>query len=185
MFTLYRLLNFSCRHKNLSSIVRMNSNCTPVLEQAVRFSHIKPRTWAVGREGSFSINPSPYFWIYLLPSQWVPVLFPSYFLPLRSEYPSTLHQGVAQTPPPGPPEAEPIRCVTIHFRDWHGAALLRYRNSTQITVVMCSRSLIRSDFRACAEATRYSVNITAWIWMWTRQNAFLSLNTASLISQKI
>ena len=84
-----------------------------------------------------------------------------------------------------PPEAEPIRCVTIHFQDWHGEALLCYRNSTQITVLMCCRSLIRSDFRACAEATRYSVNITAWIWMWTRQNAFLSLNTASLIAKKI
>ena len=90
----------------------------------------------------------------------------------------------AELPPPGLPEAEPIRCVTIHFRDWHGEALLCYRNSTQITVLMCCRSLIRSDFRACETATRYSVNITAWIWMWTRQNAFLSLNTASLIAKK-
>ena len=67
----------------------------------------------------------------------------------------------AELPPPGLPEAEPIRCVTIHFRDWHGEALLCYRNSTQITVLMCCRSLIRSDFRACETATRYSVNITA------------------------
>ena len=30
---------------------------------------------------------------------------------------------------------EPIRYVTLHFRDWHGAASLRYKNGDKITVI--------------------------------------------------
>ena len=91
----------------------------------------------------------------------------------------------AERPPPRPPGSRTYPMCYDPLPRLARRALFRYRNSTQISVLMCSKSLIRSDFRACAEATRYSVNITAWIWMWTRQNAFLSLNTASLIAKKI
>ena len=60
---------------------------------------------------------------YLLPSQWVPGLAPIYvFLP-RAEQVFTLQQ-------------------TIVLRDRRGAASLRYRNSAEITVLMCEQKLL-------------------------------------------
>ena len=57
---------------------------------------------------------------YLLPSQWVPGLAPIYvFLP-RAEQMFTPQQ-------------------TIVLRDRRGAASLRYRNSAEITVLMCEQ----------------------------------------------
>ena len=36
-------------------------------------------------------------------------------------------------------DAQTIRYVTLHFRDRRGEALLRYKNRTEITVLMCER----------------------------------------------
>ena len=36
-------------------------------------------------------------------------------------------------------DAKTIRYVTLHFRDRRGEALLRYKNRTEITVLMCER----------------------------------------------
>ena len=99
--------------------------------------------------------------------------------------PSSGTSPAASYKDPPPPWAEPVRCVTLHFE----IGTEQLRSVTEIApkspFLRVNRSPIRYDFRACATATRYSVIITAWIWMWTRQNAFLSLNTASLIAKKI
>ena len=42
--------------------------------------------------------------------------------------------------------------VTLHFRDRHGAPLLRYINRSEITVLMCEHKLYPYGFRACAKA---------------------------------
>ena len=36
-------------------------------------------------------------------------------------------------------DAKTIRYVTLHFRDRRGEALLRYKNRTEIAVLMCER----------------------------------------------
>ena len=46
---------------------------------------------------------------------------------------------------------EPIRYVTLRFRDWHGAAWLRYKNGGKIPLLLrVNRIPIRYDFRAGA-----------------------------------
>ena len=42
--------------------------------------------------------------------------------------------------------------VTLHFRDRHGAPLLRYINRSEITVLMCEHKLYPYGFCACAKA---------------------------------
>ena len=74
--------------------------------------------------GSSFLNPSPYSWILLL-SQWIPVLAPTY-----SRIP------VHTAPKCG---TEPIRYVTLHFRDRRGTVLLGYKNRSEITVLMCDQ----------------------------------------------
>ena len=50
--------------------------------------------------------------------------------------------------------------MTLHVRDRHGAASLRYRNRAAITVLMCEQNPIRRyGFRAGAKAIRYCLNI--------------------------
>ena len=53
---------------------------------------------------------------YLLPSLWIPVLFPTYSLLLRSEYSMIvpIHTTLKRS-------TELIRFVTLLFRDWRGA----------------------------------------------------------------
>ena len=58
------------------------------------------------------------------------VLAPTYLPPRRSEYVFTLHR---------PYGTDPIRYVTLHFRDRLGEASLRYRNRAEITVCMCEQ----------------------------------------------
>ena len=69
------------------------------------------RARAVGREGVVLSIPilTPK---YLLPSQWIQVLFPTYSLSLRSEYSMILPTLKRST--------ELIRFVTLLFRDWRG-----------------------------------------------------------------
>ena len=45
----------------------------------------------------------------------------------------------------------PIQNVTLNFRDRRGAASLRYRNSTEITVLMCEQMSYPVWFRAVAK----------------------------------
>ena len=69
------------------------------------------------------------------------------------EYLFTLPQKMAQ---------KPIRYVTIHFQDRRGAASLRYRNRSEISVLCVNKSPIRYGFRAGARAIRYSVDIVKY-----------------------
>ena len=55
----------------------------------------------------------------------------------------------------------PIRYVTLHLRDRHGAALLRYRYRPENTVACVNRGPIRYGFHARAKAIQNSVNITS------------------------
>ena len=60
------------------------------------FTHIEHRTGAVGLEGL--VNLIPVFTLeHLLPSQWIPFLFPTYSLPLQSVYLFTLRRSVAES----------------------------------------------------------------------------------------
>ena len=53
---------------------------------------------------------------------------------------------------------EPLRYMTLHFRDRRGAALLRYRNRAKITVLMCEQKpYIRYGFRAGARAIPFGL----------------------------
>ena len=53
----------------------------------------------------------------------------------------------------------PIRFATLYFRDLRDAASLRYRNRTEITVLVCEQSPVQYGFSACAKAIRDSVNM--------------------------
>ena len=52
---------------------------------------------------------------------------------------------------------EPLRYVTLHFRDRRGAASLRYRNRAQITVLCEQKPYIRYGFRAGARAIPFGL----------------------------
>ena len=59
------------------------------------FTHIEHRAGMIGREDL--VHSIPVFTPeYLLTSKWVPILAPTYPLPLRSEYPFILHQRMTQ-----------------------------------------------------------------------------------------
>ena len=58
---------------------------------------------------------------------------------------------------------EPLRYVTLHFRDRRGAASPRYRNRAEIIVLMFEQKpYIRYGFRACARAIPFGL-------VWTGQ----------------
>ena len=68
-------------------------------------------------------------------------------LPLRFEYLFTLRRRGTETYP-----------VYVNpLQDWRGAALFRYKNRAEITVVMCDHVVFRVD----ARAFRYSANIAS------------------------
>ena len=101
------------------------------------FTHIEHRTRAGGWEGLalyiLILTPE-----YLLPSQWTQVLFPTYSLPLRSEYLVTPHQIVA---------VKLSDMWRSNFRDRRAAAAwLCYSNRTEITVLTCEQR----PYQACA-----------------------------------
>ena len=58
---------------------------------------------------------------------------------------------------------EPLRYMTLHFRDRRGAASLRYRNRAKITVVMCEQKPYPVWFSCMRKSysVRLSVNRTA------------------------
>ena len=79
----------------------------------------------------------------------VPVLAPTYSLPLRSQYLFRWHR----TYPIGD---APLRCQDAPpYR--RGTASFRYRNRAEISALTVNGSLIRYGFRAGARAIRYSV----------------------------
>ena len=55
--------------------------------------------------------------------------------------------------------------LSLHFQDRCGKASFRYRNHTEITVLMCKqiRGPIRYRFRVGAGAIPYNLNITHWL----------------------
>ena len=56
---------------------------------------------------------------------------------------------------------EPLRYVTLHFRDRRGAASPRYRNRAEIIVLMFEQKpYIRYGFRACARAIPFGLVLT-------------------------
>ena len=79
------------------------------------FNHIEHRARKVGREG-FVLSIPILTPKYLLPSRWIPVLFPTYSLLLRSEYSMIvpIHTTLKRS-------TELIRFVTLLFRDRRGA----------------------------------------------------------------
>ena len=87
----------------------------------------------------------------LLPSQWVPVLDPTYLLPRRVDQVFTLHQRTAK---------KTIRYVMLHFRDLRDAASLAV---TEIALLQpflyVNRSPVQYDFHGGAKAIRYCVNM--------------------------
>ena len=93
------------------------------------FTDFEHRVGAVGREGLVNYIPvlTPE---YLLLSQWIPVLVPIYTLLLSSKY---LFQCTKVW------HLELIRYATLHLRDKNSASWLLYRNSTEITVLMCEQ----------------------------------------------
>ena len=48
-----------------------------------------------------------------------------------------------------------VQYVTLHFRDWRGAASLRHENRAEITVLLCEQNPIRCGFRAGGKAVWY------------------------------
>ena len=55
---------------------------------------------------------------------------------------------------------EPVRYVTLPFRDRRGAASQRFRNRADIAVLICKQKpYIRDGFNAGERAIRYSVNM--------------------------
>ena len=58
-------------------------------------------------------------------------------IPLSELFTSAADQIPSHTTPEC--GTEPIRYVTLHFRDRRGAATLRYRNRAKITVLMCEQ----------------------------------------------
>ena len=68
----------------------------------------------------------------------LPVFTPTHLLPLRFEYLFTLRRrGTERYPVYDNP-----------LQDWRGAALFRYKNRAEITVVMCDHVVFRVDARA-------------------------------------
>ena len=121
--------------------------------------------------------------MYLLPSQWVPVLFLTYLLPLVSDYLFTLHHTRRAGSLVRVREtfwlrrtrtSEPARGIK-YTKVWHRnypifdvsllrssrRSLIRYRNRTEITVLIkcVNRSPVRYDFRAGAKVIKYSLNM--------------------------
>ena len=97
------------------------------------FTHIEQRAREVGREGLVQLKPSRHFGIFtsvLVDSSPRSYLFTS----------ATVRISVYTAPKCG---TEPIRYVTLHFRDQCGALLcgasLRCRNRAEITVLICEQ----------------------------------------------
>ena len=104
------------------------------------FTHIKHCAGAVGWEGLVNLNPflSPK---YLLPSQLILVLAPSYLLLLRSKYLFTPHQSEIQTP---------IWYVMLHLQSaWYSFAVLQKPCWPKSPFVCVNRSNIWCGFHAC------------------------------------
>ena len=72
---------------------------------------------------------------YLLQSQWVSDIAPTYSLSRRTEYVFTLHQSMAQNHL----LTKPIRYVTLHFLDRRGSLSLRLRHRTATTALTCEQ----------------------------------------------
>ena len=93
-------------------------------------------------------NPNPHSWIFtfisLDPS-------PRSYLFTSATVPIPVHIA----PKCG---TEPIRYVTLHFRDQRGEASLRYRSRAEITVLRCQQE----PHALLARSIRYRVNIT-WL----------------------
>ena len=138
--------------KNVSNVVTMNP---PVLDQGYwipfcadtkiypgivwtatvhdwnkSFTHIKYRFGAV-------LNTNLHFRL-----SRVPVVASTHLLPLQFEYLFTLRRRGTETYP----------IYDNPLQDWRRAALFRYKNRTEITVVMCDHVVFRVD----AGAFRYS-----------------------------
>ena len=83
---------------------------------------------------------------YLLPSQWVPVLLPSYSLPQRCDFLFTLYQG-----------------VVLNLFD----NVTQFRSGTEIApkslFVCVNKALFWYGFRVGAKAFWCMVNIALWV----------------------
>ena len=119
--------NFSCRHKSYS-VLSVNSN-SPGRHKS--FTHIENRASAVGREELVYQSPV-LIPKKLLPSQWVPGLAPTYFLPRRAEHNNASKYGTKS-----------IRYVILQFR------LFLY----------AKRCSIQYDLRRGEKAIRNSVSL--------------------------
>ena len=107
-------------------------NCDdPGLEQVIhthRTSHIAQRERL---RGFGALNLSPHSWA----STSVPVSFHSriYLIFTSATLRIPVHTALKS-------DTEPIRYVTLHFRDRRGAVSLRPRNCTEITVLMSKQN---------------------------------------------
>ena len=101
-------------------------------------------------EGLVNLNPLLTL-KYLLPSQLILVLAPSYSLLLRSKYLFTPHESEVQTP---------IQYVMLHLQSaWHSFAVLQKPCRPKSPLLCVNRSSIWCGFRASTTAIQYSVNI--------------------------
>ena len=124
---------------------RMNSN-GPRMAQVLSIHWTS--CWSGWPRGLGDLNPSPISWIFTsvsVDSSPRSYLFNS----------TTVRIGVLTAPKYVP---NPIRNVTIHFRDLRGVAL-RQRNCAEITVLGSEQEPYPVWFSCGAKATRYGVNI--------------------------
>ena len=89
------------------------------------FTHIKHRFGALNTNLHFRLSR-------------VPVVASTHLLPVRFEYLFTLRRRGTETYP----------VYDNPLQDWRGAALFRYKNRAEITVVMCDHVVFRVDARA-------------------------------------
>ena len=78
----------------------------------------------------------------------------------------------------------PIRYVTLHCRDWRGAASLRYRNRAEITVLMCEQKPYPVWF-SCRRCKCYPVKCEQSLSLVTVNRLDVKNNLISMCNQMV